>query len=103
MKQGHAFLRGRVLPTKEARERMSEERHTAQGRGKRGDKRPVRDPEMIERLIAAAEAEGVQAHALVLLLLDSGIRRGEALALRWSSIAWGLDEDDRRRHLLVKA
>src|SRR5262245_56186234 len=44
LKQGRAFLRGRQLPTKEARERMSEERRTASGRAKRGEVRPVRDP-----------------------------------------------------------
>jgi len=39
----------------------------------------------------------------VLTLLDAGLRVGEARALRWRSIAWGADAEDRRRHLLVRA
>jgi integrase len=39
----------------------------------------------------------------VLTLLDGGLRKGEARALRWRSIAWGADVEDTRRHLLVRA
>ncbi len=38
---------------------------------------------------------------LVLLLLDAGLRMGEALGLRWESITWGEDESDRQRSLLI--
>lgn len=103
LKQGRAFLRDRWLPTKEARERMAEERHTAAGRASRGDKRPVRDREALARLVEEARAEGVEMAALVLCLLDAGVRKGEALALRWERVAWGLNEDDTRRHLHIKA
>jgi integrase len=103
LKQGRAFMHGRALATKEARERMAEERRTAAGRATRGDKRPIRDPEVIARLLEGAREEGLGVSALVLVLLDSGVRKGEALALRWGCVAWGNDEDDPRRHLLVKA
>jgi len=42
------------------------------------------------------------AHALVLLLLDAGLRVGEALGLRWGAIAWGAHENDRSRHLIIR-
>ena len=38
---------------------------------------------------------------LVLLLLDAGLRLGEALGLTWGGIAWGQDEDDQARALLI--
>ena len=65
--------------------------------------RPVEDPAELVRLVGAAREEGERAHLLVLLLLDAGLRLGEALALRWGNVAWGADENDRRRSLLVEA
>ena len=38
----------------------------------------------------------------MLLLLDAGLRLGEALGLRWSRVVWGAHEDDRRRAILIE-
>jgi integrase len=43
-------------------------------------------PEDQQAVIKAAEAFGPQIHALVALALDSGMRRGEYLALRWADL-----------------
>ena len=102
MKCGRKYLAGRALPTVEARERIGEQRRTAKGRADMGSNiRPVADPEAIEALLAAAREEGTDVAAFVIALLDVGVRRGEALALRWRWVAWGSDEDDKRRHLLI--
>ena len=37
----------------------------------------------------------------VLLLLEAGLRVGEALGLRWRAVIWGDDENDRRLALLI--
>ena len=103
LRAGREYLRGQRLPTAEARERMAEESHTAAGRATQGDKRPIRDPAAIDALLEAARSQGARDEAFVLCLLDSGVRRGEAFALRWDAVAWGSDEDDPRRHLLVRA
>jgi integrase len=39
--------------------------------------------------------------ALVLLMLDAGLRFGEALGLRWGAIVWGESDDDSHRRLVV--
>lgn len=63
--------------------------------------RPIEDPAAIDRLVEEAAQEGPEASALVLLLLDAGLRLGEALGLRWGAIAWGADDGDRSRSLLI--
>ena len=63
--------------------------------------RPIEDPEQIDRLVREASIEGPEALVLILLCLDTGLRLGEALGLRWRSIAWGEYEDDPRRSLLI--
>jgi len=81
---------------------MGEERRTAAGRAaSSGHIHPIEDPEAIGRLLESAQGEGLEVAAFVVALIDSGIRRGEARALRWGQIAWGLDEDDTRRHILI--
>jgi hypothetical protein len=37
---------------------------------------PIEEREAMARLVAEARAEGVEAHALVVLLLDAGLRLG---------------------------
>jgi integrase len=49
---------------------------------------PIEDADEIQRLIQAAREESTGAHLLVMLLLDSGVRLGEALGLRWGAINW---------------
>jgi len=63
--------------------------------------RPIEDPEELKRMIEAAQSEGEPAHVLVLLLLDAGLRVGEALGLRWGSIVWAGDDDDKARSLII--
>ena len=63
--------------------------------------RPIEDTPEISRLVEAAREEGTEAHLLVLLLLDAGLRLGEALGLRWGAVVWGQDNDDPRRALVI--
>ena len=63
--------------------------------------RPIEDPEHIDRLVEAIEREGSRAVLYVLLMLDAGLRSGEALGLRWCDIEWGDGPDGRRRALQV--
>ena len=58
--------------------------------------KPIEEPEDIEALVFAVREEGLTAAALVLLCLDAGLRLGETLGLRWSSIEWGDDRDTTR-------
>jgi integrase len=104
LKLGRRYLSG-SLPTIEARERIGEQRKTAAGRAGSGPQcRPIEDPAAIQGLVdTVQESEGLQVAAFVLALLDAGLRRGEALALRWRHIAWGADENDPRRHLAIGA
>ena len=64
--------------------------------------RPIEKPEEIEALLAAARDEGLSAYALVTVMLDAGLRWGEAHGLRWRHILWGDDEDGRTRALLIE-
>ena len=59
--------------------------------------RPIEDPEELKRMIAEAQSESGPAHVLILLLLDGGLRVGEALGLRWGSIVWAGNDDDMGR------
>ena len=63
--------------------------------------RPIEDTAEISRLVDAAHEEGTEAHLLVLLLLDAGLRLGEALGLRWRAVVWGQDDDDPRRAIVI--
>lgn len=65
------------------------------------DVHPIEEPRELGRFVEAARSEGLEAYVYVLLGLDAGLRRGEALGLRWGSIVWGADEDDPTRALLV--
>lgn len=49
---------------------------------------PVRAPALAEvvRMIEAARSEDVRLHAFVLLIAATGMRRGEACALRWEDV-----------------
>jgi len=63
--------------------------------------RPIEDAAALARLVREARAEGPAAAAFVLLLLDGGLRVGEAIGLRWGCIAWGDGDADTGRHLMV--
>jgi integrase len=104
LKIGRKHLNGRVLPTVEARQRLGEQRRTAAGRAEVGAHvQPIESPAALDKLLEAARAEGVEVAAFLTAQLDAGLRRGEGLALRWRCIAWGADEDDPRRHLVIEA
>jgi integrase len=62
---------------------------------------PIEDPDEIQRIVNASKEESTEAHLLVLLLIDGGLRLGEALGLRWGAISWGDHEHDPRRSLLI--
>jgi len=85
---------------------LRRQRRTQRGRAESDptrDIQPIVDSAAIGRLVEGARAESTEALAYVLLLLDAGLRDGEARGLRWGCIAWGEDEHDRGRHLRVEA
>ena len=67
------------------------------------DIRPIEIPADLHTLVEAAQTEGTRAHLMVLLLLDAGLRLGEAIGLRWADIGWADGPDDRGRsiHIMV--
>ena len=91
-------------PVGEFRQTLRRRMRTQRGRAEAAvDRhvRPIEDPQELSRLLEAARAEGQRAYVLVLLLLDAGLRMGEALGLPWGAIAWGQDGDDPSRALLI--
>ena len=89
-------------PVDSFRRQLSRRRRSKSGRAAQESlANPIEDPGALERLIAESRAEGPEVVAVVLAMLDAGLRVGEAMALRWRSVAWGTDENDPRRHLLV--
>ncbi len=62
---------------------------------------PIEHGDELRRLIDAAATEGDRAHLLVVLLLDAGLRLGEALGLRWKHVVFGESEADQHRALVV--
>jgi integrase len=63
---------------------------------------PIEDADELERLVGAAQAEGLDAYVLLLLCLDAGLRWGEAVGLRWGHVLLGEDERDARRALSIE-
>jgi integrase len=91
-------------PIDELRDALRRRTRTRRGRAEASADRnvhPIEDPKELGRFVTAARAHGLEAYAFVLLGLDAGLRRGEALGLRWGRIVWGEDEDDPSRALLV--
>jgi integrase len=73
------------------REDLAEDRKTKRGRAEsRRDRniRPLEEPSELQALVREAKAEGIVAEVFVLLLLDAGLRLGEARALTWEKIRW---------------
>jgi len=91
-------------PVDDFRAVLRRKARTQKGRAERApgrDVRPIEHAHELKKLVEAARGEGLEAYVLVLLLLDAGLRMGEALGLRWGAITWGDGEDDRRRALLI--
>lgn len=57
--------------------------------------RPVADEETVQRLIAALEGQSMKYEVYFMLILATGMRRGECCGLRWSDIDWR----DRSMHI----
>jgi integrase len=103
---GYAMDLGTVElnPVPAFRETLRRRARTQRGRAEAEAGRhvhPIERPEDIESLLAAARAESPTAYALVLILLDAGLRLGEALGLTWDRITCGKDEHDESRSLLI--
>ena len=105
-----------VLRYARTTERLSDEcdpckKFRAELAGKRGkaaqaekdperDIRPV-DLALLPALVVEARKESLRDLVYVLLLLDAGLRSGEALGLRWEHIAWGNEEERNSRKLWI--
>jgi integrase len=63
--------------------------------------RPIEDPQDVQQFVDGARIEGLEAYVYVLLGLDAGLRRGEALGLRWGCVVRGRDDDDPTRALVI--
>ncbi len=83
------------------RRRSRSQRGRAENEGGR-HVRPIEDPDELRRILSAARQEGSRAYILVLLLVDAGLRMGEALGLTWGCVSWGVGEDDPSRSLTIE-
>jgi len=91
-------------PVRDFRDSLRRRAHSKRGRAESEagrEVRPIEQPAEIEALLTSAHEEGLLAWALVITLLDAGLRLGEALGLRWGRIAWGRDGDDLVRALII--
>lgn len=62
--------------------------------------RPLELADLAE-LVEAARADSLESLCHVLLMADAGLRASESIGLVWGNVIWGLDADDRRRHLWI--
>jgi integrase len=79
---------------------------TARGRSESesgAEVRPIEHAEEVDAFVAASRAEGGAGHVVDLLLLDAGLRLGEATAITWADVWWGSDANDTTRGLTIKA
>jgi integrase len=86
------------------REYLAEEGRTAQGRAANqggAHVNPFTAPEM-KLLVEASQQIGGMGHVALMLMLDAGLRFGEAVGLQWSSVEMGTGPDDRSRHLHIR-
>jgi integrase len=86
------------------REYLAEEGRTAQGRAANqggAHVNPFTASEM-NHLVEASEHIGGIGHVALMLMLDAGLRFGEAVGLQWSSVEMGAGPDDRSRHLMIR-
>jgi integrase len=65
------------------------------------DIRPV-DVAALPALVLEARKESLRDLVYVLLMLDAGLRSGEALGLRWGHIQWGTDDERNSRKLWIE-
>ena len=102
-------------PVDEARSVIRRRRRTKAGRAAAGSRiHPLETPEDVHAFVAASRRaydmlDGGQpvrfrqlGHVADVLLLDAGLRVGEAAGLRWRDIEWGTGPDDERRALRIR-
>jgi integrase len=89
-------------PVADFRDMLRRRSRTKQGRAaNQADVNPITDPAELERLVDAASKQDERSHLLVLLMLDAGVRLGEATAVTWGQVVWGADGDDTGRTLVI--
>ena len=89
-------------PVPAFREMLRDASKTKAGRAEAESKaNPIERPEDVARLVEAALAEDLRSAVAVLLLLDTGMRVGEAEALTWGQVVFGSDEDAGSRFLVI--
>jgi integrase len=64
--------------------------------------RPIETPAGLAAFVAASAAQPGPGHLLEVMLLDSGLRLGEALGLKWGAVALGSDPSDPSRSLRIR-
>ena len=88
-------------PCDEFRAMLRRRNRTKSGRADAQSKAYALDEHEIAALLDAIRMEGPEAYLVVLLLLDTGMRVGEAEGLRWQDVDWGR-EDDLSRSVMVE-
>jgi len=89
-------------PVADFRDMLRRRSRTKQGRvARQADVNPIADPAELERLVDAASDQDERSHLLVLLMLDAGLRLGEAIAVTWGQVVWGADANDTGRALII--
>ena len=105
--RGRGQLEREHRPVAELRAAIGTERRTKRARATRDrTRRLARDgvlaPEEVGQLVGAARGEGLEALVVMLLAVECGLRRGELAGLTWGDVAWGTNEDDASRAILVR-
>lgn len=92
-------------PVDAFRKTLNRQTRTKTGRAAVGvseNARPIEDPAALAAFVRESRAQGGVGHMADLLMLDAGLRHGEAEALRWDDIWWGRREDGAGAQLLVR-
>ena len=92
-------------PMPQFRRRLNRRKNTQKGRAERDTRssiRPIEDPADLKALVEATASERLIAQSFIVLMLDSGMRMGEALGVQWHDIKWGRDENDTSRQILIR-
>jgi integrase len=91
-------------PVDAFRKSLRRRTRTKQGRAAvEPDIAPIEGAQEIAAFVAESEGVGGWWHTLNLLLLDAGLRVGEAGGIRWCDVWWGRDDDDTTRHLYIRS
>ena len=105
--RGHGHLSRKHKPVTELRDDLRPELRYKNVKAKKDENRRLAkkntlNPEEVGRLVQAAEEEGTEPPVIVLLAVESGLRRGEIKGLLWGDVAWGEDEHDPTRRLVLR-